>query len=289
MQHPFAELQPEYESWVAHCRPLPEREHEIDSVARRLTRPEAMAHFDAVFARLAIPQVVQATICEREDGCDFSKNPAQGDPWNQVSRHVPRGRGPFRSWDEAANDAWTVCDHLNVLSVPAWSLAYACWKWEYYNGGGYRAHGIRTPYVVGGTNLQQAGKYVADGDFDAHHMDTQLGCLPIALRMIELVPSLALGDAVAATLTDEELKQCPVASPPLAVGGALTGVKWVQASLNVAEHIVPPLDVDGSFGKETRAAVRRFQVEHGLGNTGLVDDAFCRAMDAALVAARPST
>ncbi len=286
MQHPFTELQAEYESWVAHCKPRPECEHEIDQVARRLLRPEAMTHFNAVFTRLQIPQVVQATICEREDGCDFTKNPAQGDPWNQVSRHVPRGRGPFTSWDAAATDAWTVCDRLNVLSVPAWSLAYSCWKWEYYNGGGYRAHGVRTPYVLGGSNLQQKGKYVSDGEFDRTHMDTQIGCLPIAMRMIELSPDLALGDALA-TVAAPMLVPDP-APVPMAVGGSLTGTKWVQASLNVVEHIVPPLDVDGSFGRLTRSAIRDFQKKVGLPDTGLIDDALCNALDTSLAAAKPA-
>ena len=36
--HPYQELASEYEGWVANCRPLPDREHEIDQVARRLTR-----------------------------------------------------------------------------------------------------------------------------------------------------------------------------------------------------------------------------------------------------------
>lgn len=286
MQHPYAELKSEYESWVANVRPLPGRVHEIDQVALRLTRQDNLAHYASVFAKIGVPQVVQATICEREDGNDFTKSPAQGDPWNRVSTHVPRGIGPFKSWEESAIYSWTVCDRLNVLSVPEWTLPYFCFKMEGYNGTGYRAHGLRTPYVVGGTNLQQPGKYTSDGSFDPNHMDAQLGALPVAMRMIELVPSLALGHAIAITAPSI----IPAVTPlPATMGGNLTGTKWVQASLNVAMHISPPLMVDGSFGRKTRDAVRSFQQAHGLPDSGFIDNAFCSAMDIALAVARPAT
>jgi lysozyme family protein len=278
MIHPFTQLQSEYESWVAHVVPNPDRVDEIAAVAARLTQAGPLGHYADVTARIAVPVVVQATICEREDGNDFTKSPAQGDPWDRPSIHVPRGRGPFTSWVDAAVDAWSVCDQLNVLSVPAWSLAYGCWKWEGYNGFGYRAHGRRTPYVLGGTNLQQPGKYVSDGSFDPNHMDTQLGALPVAIKMIELVPTLSLGDAMA-------MIPPPPSDPlplPAGVGGTLTGTKWVQQSLNIVDNA--GLLVDGNFGRQTRAAIRSFDQSHGLPPDGLITDELCTALDTALAA-----
>lgn len=295
MIHPYAQLSSEYESWVAHCVSLPGRRSEIDGVAHRLTQPDALERLGRVFDATKIPQVVQATIGERECGFDFARNWGQGDPLTHPSVHVPKGRPPLGappndrfpvSWEYAAIDAFTVCDQLNVLSVPEWTLPYACWKWEGYNGFGNRAHGIRTPYVVGGTNLQQPGKYVADGVFDPNHMDTQLGCLPVAMRMIELVPSLAFGQAIAAAAAPSIVPD--VAPVPAAVGSSLSGAKWVQASLNIVAHQVPPLLVDGSYGRETRAAVRAFQAANGMAPTGLITDEFCNAIDAALAAAKPT-
>ena len=277
MLHPFTELSAEYESWVAHVVPNPDRVAEIDQVARRLTQPANLAHYDEVNARIRVPQIVQATICEREDGNDFTKNPAQGDPWDKPSVHVPRNRGPFRSWADAAIDAWTVCDQLNILSIHEWTMPYACWKWEGYNGFGYRAHGVRTPYVVGGTNLQQPGKYIADGTFDRNHMDTQLGALPVALRMIELVPSLSFGQAIAQAAAPSIIPA--VAPVPAGVGGSLTGTKWVQQSLNLINGN-NDLTVDGNFGRMTRAAIRAFLPS----SNGLITDELCAAIDAALAA-----
>lgn len=294
MVHPFADLQSEYESWVANCRPLPERVAEIDHVARRLTNLTALTQLDHVFESTGIPVVVQATIGERECGFDFTKNWGQGDPLTAPSIHVPKGRPPLGnppndhfpiSWEYAAIDAFTVCDKLDVNSAP-WSLAYACFKFEGYNGFGYRAHGIRTPYVVGGTNLQQPGKYVADGVFDPNHMDTQLGCLPVALRMIELVPSLGFGPALAVAAAPSIVPPAPV---PSALGGGLTGTKWIQSAANLILRPNPPLDIDGSFGRDTRAAVRSLQSAFGMSATGLVDNDLCDHIDARLAGMRPVT
>lgn len=300
MIHPLAELAPEYESWVANCRPLPARVAEIDGVARGLIRPLALQKFGAVQARTKIPVAVQAVICHREygeSGARFDRNPGQGDPLTRPSVHVPKDRPALGaapndrfpvSWEFAADDAFTKCDRLDALSVPAWTLPYACWKWEGYNGFGPRAHGRRSSYVVGGTNLQQPGKYVADGVWDANHVDEQIGTLPIAMRMIELAPQLAFGDAVA--IASLAIVQAPPVQPlPAALGGSLTGAKWVQESLNSILRPDPPLRVDGSYGRVTRAAVRRLQAEEGLPETGLVDDLLCNAIDRRLAAMRPVT
>jgi lysozyme family protein len=283
--HPFNELKAEYERDISLVRPT--KKTEIDKVARRLTKPSTIAHYQEVQDKLGIPIVVQACICERESGSDFSRSPAQGDRWDRKSKNVPRGRGPFSSWFESAIDAFHTVDHLDDNSAP-WSLAYACWKWEAYNGFGYRGHGVRSPYLVGGTNLQEKGKYTSDGHFDGSEMDGQLGCLPIALRMIELMPSLAFGPQIAPVpgrVTDADI---PLPGPvPDAVGGNLTGVKWVQDSLNKILQLAPKdkLDVDGSFGRLTRAALRTFQQSvPGLKVDGLVTDETTAAMDVALAA-----
>lgn len=274
MAHPFVELLPEYQRDLAIVQIT--RKPEVDAVVRRLLKLDALAQYAAVEKALRIPIVVQATICERESSSNFSRSPAQGDPWDRVSTHVPRGRGPFRSWYDAAIDAFHAVDHLDANSAP-WSLPYAMWKWEGYNGFGYRAHGIRSPYVVGGTNLQQRGKYVADGVWDASAMDTQLGCLALALRMIELRPELMFGPAVAGQAPPPIVP--PVGPVPGGVGGAVpgrdvfTGTKWIQDSLN--RLTLPGSDqlvVDGVYGRFTRRALRAFQASVGHTADGLVDD-----------------
>lgn len=281
MAHPFAQLRSEYEHDLAILRVT--KPQEVDRIARRLIKGDAVAQYAAVQRALGIPIAVQAAICERESGADFSKSPAQGDAWNRVSRNVPRGKGPYDSWYASAIDAWHNIDHLDDNSAP-WSKPYAMWKFEGFNGFGYRSHGIRSPYNLGGTNLQQPGKYTSDGHFDPNTMDTQIGTVPVMLRMIELMPSLDFGPAIP-ILTAPSI--IPATLPvPAGVGGglpargALTGTEWVQDSLNrlmlpTSDH----LGVDGIYGRFTRMALRAFQTSVGLPSNGLIDDATCDLID----------
>lgn len=281
MAHPFTELRAEYEHDLAILRVT--KPEEVDQIARRLMRGDAIPQYAAVQKALGIPIVVQAAICERESGADFSKSPAQGDPWNRVSKNVPRGKGPYPSWYAAAFDSFHNIDHLDDNSAQ-WEMPYAMWKWEGYNGFGYRSHRIRSPYLVGGTNLQQDGKYDSDGHFNAGMKDTQIGTVPVALRMIELMPALAFGPSIpriaAPSIIPATLPVPAGVGGGLASRGALTGTEWIQDSLN--KLMLPAsdrLDVDGRYGRFTRMAIRAFQTSVGLPPDGLIDDATCDLID----------
>jgi len=101
---------------------------------------------------------------------------------------VPAGRGPFDSWDGAAIDAM---EFMRLDKVPQWDLARTLYEFERYNGFGYIKHKVNSPYVWAGTNMQQPGKYVSDGNFDAGHIDTQLGCAAMLSKLMELDESIA--------------------------------------------------------------------------------------------------
>lgn len=62
--------------------------------------------------------------------------------------------------------------------VPA--VAYAS---EKFNGFGYRSRGMVSPYLWGGTSVQDRGKFVSDGVFDRSTMDPQIGTMAL-LRVI---------------------------------------------------------------------------------------------------------
>jgi hypothetical protein len=61
---------------------------------------------------------------------------------------------------------------------------------------GYRSHGVNSPYLWAGSNHQEPGKYIADGVWDSSARDTQLGVMPVIMKIVELEPSLAFGDRV---------------------------------------------------------------------------------------------
>jgi lysozyme family protein len=277
MQHPYLALAPEYENLlrsVAITRPA-----EVKAVALRLLGFKA--RYGAVSLATTVPIVVLATLHERESSADFRTNLAQGDPLTRPSVHVPAGRPPLRpgmsfpvTWEYAAVDAITY-DRLNENSAP-WTMSYACWKGEAWNGFGPRAHGIHTGYLWGGTNHYTRGKYIRDGVWDADHVDTQLGIVPIILAMAALDPSAALPLSAAPAVTI-----APPLPAPIGVGGGPHDAAWIQRRLNALGF--GPLLEDGSYGRFTRNAVRAFQAKHGLEVDGLVGP----KTDAALAAATP--
>jgi lysozyme family protein len=91
----------------------------------------------------------------------------------QKTHLVPAGRGPFNDWVSAAVDALRL---QGFDKYSDWTIARVLWALEPFNGYGYRNKGLRSPYLWASTNHQQLGKYVADGVFDAHVMDSQIGC-----------------------------------------------------------------------------------------------------------------
>lgn len=258
MSHPFEELRPEYERLLAAERVLPARQKSIDAAARRLTSPTYLARYMAVQEATGVPAALIAALDERESGADPSCGLGQGDPWNRVSTHVPRGHGPFPSWVAAAIH-YVRYDRLDDASAN-WTMPYCCWKGEAWNGFGPRAHGIRTGYLWAGTNQYVRGKYIADGKWSASTVDQQNGIVPIMKAMMVLRPSLVIPGL--------EIVAAPSIVPVQAVPEWLSNAVKVQQWLNLL-GARPQLLEDGSYGHLTRAAVRAFQASHGLKTDGL--------------------
>lgn len=97
---------------------------------------------------------------------------------------VPKGRGPFSTWEEAAIDALVVCPP-HAAENKDWSIAGTLDLLERYNGLGYRNKGRPSPYLWAGTDQYVKGKYVADGKYDPEHVDQQLGVAPILMKLRE--------------------------------------------------------------------------------------------------------
>jgi lysozyme family protein len=158
-------------------------------VARRLVACDAKARYQAVSAETGVPWGVIAVIHQRECSQNWSGSLAQGDPWNRVSVHVPAGRGPFRSWEEAAIDALVNCAPYAARNRD-WSIGRTLATLEQYNGLGYAARGKPSPYIWSGTDQYRSGKYVRDGVYDPNVVDSQLGCAGLLKAMMALDPSI---------------------------------------------------------------------------------------------------
>lgn len=172
----------------------PELVHTVDAVAARLVAEGAKHRYQTVSDATGVPWFIIAVIHEREASQSWAANLAQGDPWNRPSIHVPRGRGPFPSWEAAADDALIHCPPHAAQNTD-WSPGGALTLLEEYNGLGYAAHGLPSPYVWASTDQYLRGKYVADGHFDPHAVDHQLGCAALLARMKVLDTSIVFGAA----------------------------------------------------------------------------------------------
>jgi len=176
----------------------------FSSVAKHLVDPAAKARYVAVSNRTDVPWWFIAVVHERESSQSCNGSLAQGDPWNKVSVHVPAGRGPFHSWEDAAVDALTHCAPFAAHNKD-WGIGGTLTMLEQYNGLGYfngpvtKQNGVVThrfpsqasPYIWSGTDQYKSGKYVRDGVFNQGVVDQQLGCAGLIMAMMTLDPSIA--------------------------------------------------------------------------------------------------
>lgn len=154
------------------CRIYAEKGPLFEKASQRIKAGEE--RYKAVEKLTGVPWWFVGVVHLRESNLNWQRSLAQGDPWNKKSTHAPVGRGPFKSWEEAAVDALTKCPPYAAKNTD-WSVGGSLAMLEKYNGLGYSKKGIPSPYLWAGTNQYTKGKYVADYVFDPNHVDTQLG------------------------------------------------------------------------------------------------------------------
>lgn len=130
-----------------------------------------------------VPWKFIACMHYRESTLDFTKYLGNGQPLNRVTTWVPRGRGPFKSWEAGAIDALRY-DKIDKRDLSTY--AKMCQYLEVVNGLGYRNKGIYSPYVWSGTNWYTRGKYVSDGKYNPFFVDKQLG-VAVVLKELEKI------------------------------------------------------------------------------------------------------
>jgi lysozyme family protein len=176
----------------------------------RLTRPfsaisdqliAAKSRYLAVEAKTGVPWFVIAVIHMRESSRSFLGVLHNGERiigTNRQTRLVPKGRGPFATWEEAAVDALVNCAPYAARNKD-WSIGGTLTMLEQYNGLGYAAKGLPSPYVWAGTDQYVKGKYVADGKFDPNAVDAQPGCAGMILAIMAADASVKFGEVAAPT------------------------------------------------------------------------------------------
>lgn len=143
--------------------------------------------YKAVEAITKVPWVLTACLHARESNLNFTCTLHNGE--NIIGKRgirtklVPKGRGPFESFEDSAIDALKIkCFDREI----DWSLGAILRAAEMYNGLGYfRKHFPNpSPYLWSFTNLYEKGKYSADGQYDPKLVDKQPGVVAMLKALI---------------------------------------------------------------------------------------------------------
>ncbi|MGX9389645.1 hypothetical protein ACWX0O_01850 [Nitrobacteraceae bacterium UC4449_H16] len=144
----------------------------------------------AVSRSTGVPWYFIGALHMRESSCNFNCVLHNGEKIIGTTRKtklVPKGRGPFKTWQAAAIDALT----LKNLKGISWCPARMAFEGERYNGLGYIAKGVNSPYLWAGSNHEQGGKYVADHKFDRSADDTQIGVMTVLKALSQMDSQIA--------------------------------------------------------------------------------------------------
>lgn len=236
----------------------PARLGEANATARKAINGKAT--YQQVERLTGVPWYFVALCHYRESNFDFDTYLGNGESLKRVTCLVPKGRGPFTSFVDGAVDALRI---QHFVGTQDWCIARTLYRLECFNGLGYHAKGVNSPYLYGGSTLYgpteaKAGKFVADHVFDSNHVDSQLGTAVVLHAMMSQDSSIVLDDSPSIV---------PRSEPDEDVASS---VLLMQQTLNKL-GANPPLDEDGISGPKTKAAVSQFQQQHALEDTGLLD------------------
>lgn len=163
-------INPTQQMWVeCELDKEPKKIKEIKAIIDRIMKSKEK--YQKVSEAVQVPFWVIAGIHFRESSLNFNANMVNGQHLGQVTTIVPKGLGPWKTWEQAAVDAFKRRKY-----DPSWSVAQWLDFCEAYNGMGYRKRGITSPYVWAYTNQSaEFGKFVKDGVFDPNHEVTRPG------------------------------------------------------------------------------------------------------------------
>jgi lysozyme family protein len=233
------------------CLIRPARRAAVDRLVRRIAANRR--RYAKVARVLGIPWYVIGIVHSLEAGGDFTRHLHNGDPLSARTTHVPigrpkTGRPPF-TWEASATDALR---YQGLDRWKDWSIPGTLYKFEAYNGFGYRDHhpDVPSPYLWSFSNHYTRGKYVADGRFSPTAVSQQCGAAVLLKRLA------ASGNRRVAVGP----RTLQLANPHLA-GPDVEEVQRLLRSNRFRSF--DPGPIDGEYGELTAGAVARAKWEVG--------------------------
>jgi lysozyme family protein len=145
------------------------------------------ARYEAFSGEVQIPWYFIGIIHGLEASFNFMGHLHNGDaPLTKRTRNVPSNRPevwlPPADWESSAKDALA---YDGFLGQTDWSLEAMLYRWEAYNGWGYRHSGRPpTPYLWSFSSHYTRGKFASDGRYDPQLKSQQCGA---AIMLKELL------------------------------------------------------------------------------------------------------
>lgn len=176
-------LRDEYSALYERCAPRPDKKGDIAYYMKKLDHNRL--RYEAVGVQLGIPWYFIGIVHGLEGSFDFTTHLHNGDPLKARTVHIPTGRPetgepPF-SWEDSAQDALRL---KGFDKETDWSISAMLYRFERYNGMGYRQFQLPSPYLWSFSNLYEKGKYASDGHFDAELVSKQCGAA-VMLKMLQ--------------------------------------------------------------------------------------------------------
>jgi len=180
----FEDLKAGYEQLFATAQVRPEYRGTVAWYLKMLRRGKA--RYEEVTAATGAPWWFVGIVHAMEASFSFNGHLHNGDPLVRRTVQVPRNRPPVwnppSDWKSSAVDALQYQGHAGQSD---WSIARSLYRFEGYNGYGYYAKGINSPYLWSFSNHYSKGKFVADHRYDPNAVSKQCGTAVMLRALID--------------------------------------------------------------------------------------------------------
>jgi lysozyme family protein len=176
----------EYRRMFEECRIRPECRSAIASNLWILRRYRS--RYERLGNQVRIPWYFIGIIHGLEASFSFVAHLHNGDyPLEKRTVSIPRNRPavwmPPSDWETSAKDA---LHYDGFIGETDWSLEAILYRWEAFNGFGYRRREIPSPYLWSFSQHYDRGKFASDGKYDPQLKSQQCGA---AVMLKELIRS----------------------------------------------------------------------------------------------------
>ena len=154
------EMVARFERLWSTCDILPSKMGEVNGAVSKIKANKSK--YVEVEEATKVPWEVIAVIHKMEGNLDFTTCLHNGEKIINTGRKttlIPKNRGPFKTWSEAAIDAI----HIEAARPIGWrwDIANTLYYLTSFNGWGYENKGINTPYLWSYTNHYTKGNIVS--------------------------------------------------------------------------------------------------------------------------------